>query len=79
MSSLQDRSRYITLESGGMEPSMAMPGFQGTLFTPPRPAVFGGTVSLDGAPAPDGTVVSAWIVCSDIGGLAYPGMGVTIC
>ena len=28
---------------------------------PPRPAVFGGTVSFDGAPATDGTSVSAWI------------------
>ena len=62
-----------------MDPSKAMPGFQGTLLTPPRPAVFGGTVSLDGAPAHDGTVVSAWNVCSDIGGLAYPATGVTIC
>ena len=34
MSSLQDRSRNITLELGGMEPSMAMPGFQGTLLAP---------------------------------------------
>ena len=28
---------------------------------PPRPAVFGGTATLDGAPAPDGTPVSAVI------------------
>ncbi len=28
---------------------------------PPRPSVFGGTATLDGAPAPDGTPVSAVI------------------
>ena len=40
---------------------LAIPAVVLAQAQPPRPAVFAGTVSLDGAAAPDGTAVSAWI------------------
>ena len=40
---------------------LAIPAVVLAQAQPPRPAVFAGTVSLDGAAAPDGTSVSAWI------------------
>ena len=40
---------------------LAIPAVVLAQAQPPRPAVFAGTVSLDGAAAPDGTTVSAWI------------------
>ena len=40
---------------------LAIPAVVLAQAQPPRPAVFAGIVSLDGAAAPDGTTVSAWI------------------
>ena len=40
---------------------LAIPAVVLAQAQPPLPSVFGGTVTWDGAPAPDGTAVSAWI------------------
>ena len=40
---------------------LAIPAVVLAQAQPPRPAVFGGTVSWDGSPAPDGTTVTATI------------------
>jgi len=40
---------------------LAIPAIVLAQAQPPPPSVFGGTVSFDGAPAADGTVISAWI------------------
>ena len=41
---------------------LALPALVLAQAQPPRPPVFGGTVSMnDGSPAPDGTMVAAWI------------------
>ena len=40
---------------------LAIPAVVLAQAQPPVPSVFGGTVTWDGAPAPDGTAVSAWI------------------
>jgi hypothetical protein len=52
---------------------LAIPAIALAQAQPPRPAVFGGTVSFDGDPATDGTAVSAWIDGEEVASTAASG------
>ncbi|MCH7606057.1 MAG: hypothetical protein IH962_02775 [Chloroflexi bacterium] len=46
---------------------VAIPAVALAQSQPPRPAVFGGTATVNGVPAPDGTEVTAWIDGNQVG------------